>query len=539
MKKFNESIVFKSIFGIVLMLAVFSLIVSSLGYKGFTEALLEQYADGAFRTADASTTLIDTDEMTSFILSGGKSERYKNTYARLSRMCNATGMTFIYVIQPDTTDYEHITFIFSTINENSGYDQYPFGYVRETTNEDYKNKYRRLYEGDSERELVIRDKGYIETDPHITAMMPLKNSAGEPVGILCVQRQMDSLLKSRNAYLKEVLIVMLIIALLVIFGQSSYLHKVCLMPIKKITDEAKRYATENVPSEKKLTEIISNKDEIGQLAHSIDQMEETIQEYVINLTKITAEKERISTELELATHIQADMLPSVFPAFPGRKELDIFASMNPAREVGGDFYDFFFIDDDHLYMAVADVSGKGVPAALFMIAAKIILANNAKNESSPAQIMESANQYMCENNKEEMFVTVWMGILEISTGKLKAANAGHEYPVIREPGKKFELLKDKHSFVMGAAETTKYHDYELQLTPGSKIFLYTDGVPEATDAHNNMFGTKRMLEALNKEPTASPKHIIENVNKEVGIFVKDEEQFDDLTMLCLEYKGIL
>lgn len=245
---------------------------------------------------------------------------------------------------------------------------------------------------------------------------------------------------------------------------------------------------------------------------------------------------RIESELDLASNIQADMLPNIYPAFPDRPEFDIYASMNPAKEVGGDFYDFFLIDDDHLCMVIADVSGKGVPAALFMMASKIILANNAMMGKSPAQILNDTNAAICSNNREEMFVTVWLGILEISTGKLTAANAGHEYPAVKRANGGFELLKDKHGFVIGGMEGVKYKEYEINIEPGSKIFLYTDGVPEATDGDGQMFGTDRMLEALNSESNVTPEKTLKSVRAAVDGFVKQAEQFDDLTMLCLEYK---
>ena len=211
--------------------------------------------------------------------------------------------------------------------------------------------------------------------------------------------------------------------------------------------------------------------------------------------------------------------------------------MDPAREVGGDFYDFFLVDDDHLCMVMADVSGKGVPAALFMMASRIILASNAKQGKSPAQILTDTNATICQNNREEMFVTVWLGILEISTGRLIAANAGHEYPVLMEPGGQFELIKDKHGFVIGGMDGVRYKEYELQLQPGSRLFLYTDGVPEATNAENELFGTDRMLAALNENNAAAAEEMLKNVRKAVDGFVKEAEQFDDLTMLGLEYIG--
>lgn len=246
---------------------------------------------------------------------------------------------------------------------------------------------------------------------------------------------------------------------------------------------------------------------------------------------------RIESELNLATRIQADMLPNIYPAFPDRSEFDIYATMDPAKEVGGDFYDFFLVDDDHLCMVMADVSGKGIPAALFMMASKIILANNAKMGKSPARILTDTNALICSNNREEMFVTVWLGILEISTGKLTAANAGHEYPILKDPDGKFNLVKDKHGFVIGGMDGSSYKEYELALKPGSKLFLYTDGVPEATDAHQELFGIERMIEALNANANASPNEILNTVRSHVDGFVKDSEQFDDLTMLCMEYKG--
>ena len=230
------------------------------------------------------------------------------------------------------------------------------------------------------------------------------------------------------------------------------------------------------------------------------------------------------------------MLPSIFPAFPERSEFDIYALMDPAREVGGDFYDFFLIDKDHLCMVIADVSGKGIPAALFMMISKIIIQSCAMLGRDAGEILTKTNEALCSNNRMEMFVTVWIGILEISTGKLTAANAGHEYPAIKT-GNKFELLKDKHGLVIGAMPGIVYKEYELDLKPGDKLFLYTDGVAEATRGGEELFGTKRMLDALNKDPDADPAILLRNVRRAVDEFVGSDEQFDDLTMLGFEYNG--
>ncbi len=241
------------------------------------------------------------------------------------------------------------------------------------------------------------------------------------------------------------------------------------------------------------------------------------------------------TELNMATEIQASMLPSIFPAFPNRKEFDLYASMDPAKEVGGDFYDFFMIDDDHLGVVIADVSDKGVPAALFMMISKTIVQNFAMLGNNAAEVLMQANDALCAQNKTEMFVTVWVGILELSTGKMNCASAGHEYPAIYRNGT-FELFKDKHGFVLGGMKGMKYRDYELQFNKGDKIFVYTDGVPEASNEEKEQFGTDRMIEALNTRD-ANPEETLKIVRASVDEFVGGAEQFDDLTMVCLEYKG--
>ena len=265
-------------------------------------------------------------------------------------------------------------------------------------------------------------------------------------------------------------------------------------------------------------------------------MQTRIVENTEKLRTMTAEKERTKTQLNLAEQIQKGMLPSVFPPYPERTEFALYASMTPALDVGGDFYDFFMIDEDHLALVMADVSGKGVPGALFMMVSKTILKNSAMIGKSAGEILSVTNDMICASNATEMFVTAWMGILEISSGRITAANAGHEYPAVMKNGR-FELLKDRHSFVVGGIEGARYQEYELQLEKGDKLFLYTDGVPEANNTAEEMFGTDRMIEALNTCAGASPEEILKCVTDAVNAFVGEAAQFDDITMLCLEYKG--
>ncbi len=328
---------------------------------------------------------------------------------------------------------------------------------------------------------------------------------------------------------------------LVLIFAIRHIKRTVVKPINELANAADAYVKDRMDVERSSLHFnnvnIHTGDEIEKLSLALKTMETDLGEYMKNLTRVTAEKERIGAELSLATRIQAAMLPHIFPAFPDRAEFDIYASMDPAKEVGGDFYDYFLVDDDHLCMVMADVSGKGVPAALFMMASKIILQSCAMLGKSPAEILTMTNQAICSNNQEEMFVTVWVGILELSTGRLTAANAGHEYPVLKTPDGDFAIYKDKHGFVIGGMDGMKYKEYELSLTPGAKIFLYTDGVPEATDANNTLFGTERMLSALHAAQDEAPHKILKTVRAHVDAFVQEAEQFDDLTMLCVEYRG--
>ena len=249
---------------------------------------------------------------------------------------------------------------------------------------------------------------------------------------------------------------------------------------------------------------------------------------------LALEKERIGAELSLAARIQHSELPKEFPE---RKEFDLFASMTPAKEVGGDFYDFFMIDDDHLGLVIADVSGKGVPAALFMMLSSNLIRNAAAGETSPASILQKVNGQICARNPEEMFVTVWLGILEISTGRLTAANAGHEYPILKRAGESFELFRDRHGLVVGAMDGVRYREYEILMEPGAKLFVYTDGLAEAVNGETEQFGAERAIAALRGREDGSPKELLGAVNAAVAAFVGDAPQFDDLTMMCVEYRG--
>ena len=419
--------------------------------------------------------------------------------------------------------------------------------LREATNTELADFIRSAMEGDTESRLVHLGSGaYYMTGKTVdTVGWTLVSSLSEAVAtrsITMLERGMRNIAEEASEQYDEktdntklMVLAALGILFVILSGAALLQGRKIVKPLNTMTKRISEMGEDDI--EFKMQDTYRTGDEIELLADSFARLSRKTISYVDQVRKATAEKERLGAELDMAAMIQNSELPHTFPAFPDRHEFDLYASMSPAKQVGGDFYDYFLIDDDHLCIIIADVSGKGIPGALFMMTTKVILKNCAMMGRNPEEILKSANDTICKNNQAGMFVSVWTGIIEISTGKLSAANAGHEYPALKTGEGRFILFKDKHGLVLGAMDGVKHTQYELQLCPGDKLFLYTDGVPEATDAQNELFGTDRMIEALNRNAEAGPKEITENVRKAVDEFVQDAEQFDDLTMVCFEYKG--
>ena len=521
---------------IVLSLAVFWVAVSILGITNLSTALQKEYTNSTYHMADTAVTLVNGDHIDAY-LQGEERGEFEWTQDALDKYCVKMYLSLVYVIKVDESDYGRVVSVFNSVNNevgNTSYEAWELGHPRETTNEEYQQKYRALYEKTSTHETIYRLRPDDGSKPHITTLVPVSGSDGKVTALLCLQRPFREQVETRRPYLITISIAALLIAAIAAAFAAAYIRKGIVKPLRKVTKEAVRFSKENTRGEP-LREV-SRVMEIADLAESIDTMETDMVRYVDNLTDITAERERMLAELSFASSIQESALPNVFPAFPDIDGFDIFATMNPAREVGGDFYNFFLIDDDHLAMVIGDASGKGIPGALFMMETNIAISNRAKMGGTPGEILTFVNDSICEHNHAEMFVTVWLGILEISTGKVIEANAGHEYPAIYRKGGIFEAHKTKHGIVIGAMEGVRYRDHEFRLEPGDKLFVYTDGVPEATDRDLRMFTLDRLLSTLNVYRDGSPKEILNGVQGSIGEFVNDADQFDDMTMLCLEIK---
>ena len=534
-KKLRSNMAFDTTAAIVILLAIFGAIVCASGILEFTRAFDHENSNISYHIANTAASLVNGDHIEAY-LAGEEPEEYARTKRILDGYCKRMSVSLVYVIVVDQSDYGRFVSVFNAVDnsvDNSNYVEWELGDAHDTTNQEYASKYRQLYENGSPYETIYRLNPGQNLHPHITTIVPIKNSGDKVTALLCIQRPIHELERAIMRFVARTLISMLILAVIASRLAAYFVQKSFVKPIRKVSAEATRFAIENTKGEE--LGDVSRYEEIYNLSRSIDKMETDMVNYIHNLTTVTAERERIGAELSFAKNIQSSSLPSQYPAFPERMDFDIYGCAVPAREVGGDFYSYMLIDDDHLCMWIGDVSDKGVPAALFMMSANIVINIRAGMGGTPAEIMEYVNNNICEHNKANLFVTIWLGIMELSTGTLTFVNAGHEDPAVYHKGGEFELFKTKHNLAVGVMPNVEYKDFEIHMDQGDKLFLYTDGLPEATDRDNKFFTSQRMLESLNQYKDATPKEMLEGVHKSVLNFVGDRAQFDDLTMLAVSH----
>ena len=517
----------KLLLGLVLMAAILVMILAP-SIAGLYRARMEEYYSKlAFDQASIAAELIDGDCVEQYYLHGVKDAYYDEVHSYLQCVRKKMGLKYFYVVVPED---EVMYYIWDAGVAGTGgvcdlgdVDAY-YGGGNELMH--------KAFAVDAEQTILITNNeeyGYLAS-----AYVAILNGAGTPVALASVDISMDMIDRQIRQFLTLTVYVTLAVLLLSIFAYYYYVRRILIRPLGTLHHAAIGLVENRMENLADFKTEIHTGDELEDLSDAFRYMVSELNEYIQDLGRVTAEKERIGAELDVARHIQASMLPCIFPAFPERHEFDIYASMTPAKEVGGDFYDFFLVDDDHLAMVMADVSGKGVPAALFMMISKTLLKSAVQSGLSPGAVLEKVNNQLCENNDAEMFVTVWLGILEISTGKMKCANAGHEYPAIMRRDGAFQLFKDKHGLVLAGMEGARYREYALELNEGDRLFVYTDGVPEATNADTVLYGTDRMLHALNEAKGSSCRGLLEALHRDVDAFVGAADQFDDITMLCIE-----
>lgn len=558
------SLKFKAVAVVLIFTIVLSLVVVTISYHTYTSAFERHYETLASSIASSTATVVDRAAVVAV------SEEVKNTYHDMYRLCGGK----IDYENFSETDWESYYGKFAYITEMPEYQELLqlLGqlrvdhdvrslYIGYTDLETMKDLY--LVDASAEEQCLPGDcddiqaehveqirAGNYEFPAFITnleeygwlcsASAPIVDENGQVLGVALVDISMNDIMQDRLDFLASLALITAVLALVMVVLIIFLMNRALLNPINRLS-----FATGSFVSGKKAenggaSEIskldIHTGDEIENLSESIKRMESDLNTYITELTVMTSEKERIGAELDVATHIQASMLPCIFPAFPDRTEFDIYATMDPAKEVGGDFYDFFMVDERHLAIVMADVSGKGVPAALFMVIGKTLIKDHTTPERDLGRVFTEVNNMLCEANSEGLFITAFEGVLDLATGEFNFVNAGHEMPFICRAGGEFEAHKIRAGFVLAGMEGMRYRAGSMTLEPGDKLFQYTDGVTEATDVHNELYGMERLGAVLNRVKDGKPADILPEVKRDIDAFVGEAPQFDDITMLCLEYK---
>jgi len=508
------------------------MLIFGVGYATYTlnyRQAAAHYTELALSSAQMTASLINGDKIDGYLQNGADSE-YQRTYENLRKLKTSYHLTYLYVLKPVAGENDCI-YIFDIYTEDN--DSHLISVLGDWYNdEQVYGIIQEVYEtshGTSEVMVSNSKFGYLAS-----AFAPVFTDYGTVSAVVGVDINMDVILGEVRTRTFQIFFSVAAIITLFLVVLLFIINKQILRPIVSLSRHMESFTGGDGAFRE--FAVTASGDELQTMSESFNRMVGDIKLYIKNLSEVTADRERIAAELNVAARIQSDMLPSIFPPFPERDEIDLYATMQPAKEVGGDFYDFFLIDDDHLGIVIADVSGKGVPAALFMVIAKTLINNHARNREEPRNVFNNVNGQLCEGNETAMFVTAWFGVLEISSGKMTYVNAGHNPPLLRTNGQ-FEWLKMKANFMLAWMEDTFYKQHEITLKPGDELFLYTDGVTEAANNEKELFGDPRLLETVNRCLNLPLGEFTASIKREIDKFAGGAEQADDITMLAMRYKG--
>ncbi len=538
LKLLPKFIISLGIVGLVLTIAI-----SLFSYATSKSYLEEMYAERVMTNSNAIAAMLDVENVKTILAEGGDgTPEYKEMYDLFNQLKKDGDITFLSLVVPDE---DSVCFYIDAMVEEMGDDpanQLPYGsdilYVDAANPDDPTDmeKYITIWERYRDNKgidtplVTDNDYGY-----NYTGVSVILDESGTAIAEIQYILDMSEVRAYLNSFLINMLLISFAIIGITIILYIFFVRKMVTKPVGKLTAFTQEI-TDNGTFENQHIDIKTG-DEIESLSESFNFMLAELENYIANLSRVTAEKERIGAELDIAKHIQASMLPCIFPAFPERKEFDIYATMDPAKEVGGDFYDFFMVDEQHLAIVMADVSGKGVPAALFMVIGKTLIKDHTTPDRDLGKVFTAVNNLLCEANSEGLFITAFEGVLDLVTGEFSFVNAGHEMPFISKAGGDFEPYKIRPGFVLAGMEDMKYRAGSMTIEPGDKIFQYTDGVTEATNLQNELYGMNRLGAILNKVKDGTPNDILPAVKTDIDEFVGKADQFDDITMLCLEYKA--
>lgn len=536
----NSKLLSKFVLSLGVLGVALTVTISLFSYLSSKEYLEEMNAQRVVSGSKSVATMLDIEDVRAIIGPGGEdSEVYSHVESMLNTLKKDGDITYLSLVIPDE---DSVTFYIDTCVPEMGdnpANKLTYGtdvlYTDAAYDEKDLQKYYYVWnlyaENRGTDKPIVTDNSY---GYNYTAVSPILDEQGEAIAEIQYILDMQAVRDHLSSFLYKMLGISCTIICVALLLYMMLMKWMVLTPIEKLS----RFTTEIIKSGnfKKQEIVISTKDEIEDLGNSFNAMLNKLEDYIGNLTAVTAEKERIGTELNVATHIQSSMLPCIFPAFPDRNELDIYATMTPAKEVGGDFYDFFMVDERHIAIVMADVSGKGVPAALFMVIGKTLIKDHTQPGRDLGEVFTEVNHILCESNDNGMFITAFEGVLDLITGEFRYVNAGHEKPFIYRESEGYEAYKVRSGFVLAGMENIRYKEQIIQLHIGDKVFLYTDGVTEAMNKEHQLYGMDRLRHILNQQcQTCSPEKILELVKADIDAFVGDNDQFDDITMLCLEY----
>ncbi len=518
------------------LLLVTMLIYGPLIYRLSTKKAIDegfQTASDAFHLTQNLIDEIGLDKL----CAPENADLYRHTREELREICKVLGLQNLYIESIDPVSMTRVFLIaVAASDEDDEVMKESLGWPRASiwTEESFLTEPELIaMEGKFTNEYNEEDNEY---GHNLDWFYPYLDSNGKVAAIIGAdidagQQQSMSIKQSIRDFAPAILLFFITLQVL-----NHMIERVFLKPFYTISRNMQDFFIDG--NKKNTNDLpVSESYEVWFLSKSFDFMTSELDEYEEARTREIQEKQRISTEIELSRTIQSQFLPSTFPPYPARKEFDIFASMKPAKDVAGDFYDFFFVAPDKLALVIADVSGKGFPAALFMMRSKTVIRTVAEQQTSPALILEKVNQSLCEGNDKKMFVTAWLGIIDLKTGVMTCSNAGHEYPMIQKSGECYELFKDPHFPVLGLWKKLAPKEYEIKMEKGDSIFIYTDGVPESINTADQMFGRERLRNSLNKKRDDSMEEIISGVSEDIENFSTGTDQFDDITMLGFRFLG--
>ena len=532
----------------VVAISILTVIIVVFGYQLFESNVMESYGKYVTTVLDYAYKVTEDYKFGDMIKKRDMPEDYEEMRKGLNRVKDCSTIEYLYAVYfNDINDVHSLTYAINAKSQKEMENGGKYTYLGTPCGENSFETdsltifQKAVREGVKESNLLVGHSD--DYGNMLNGYRVIFDSEGNPVGLLCVEIDISKIRIDLSIYVRTIAI---IAAIVMISVTAVYVHNaerkviMPLMKIKQSTDSFVLKMKGNAqPEDLTFDDMdINTHDEIEFLADNIKSMAGSVKDYMINIRDITSEKERLGVELELATKIQEGILPNKFPAYPERKDFELFASMAPAREVGGDLYDFFLVDDDHIALVIGDVTGKGIPAALYMVIAKTLIKNRTMMDwSSTSTILADVNKLLCEGNEMEMFVTVWLAVIDLKTGKGIVSNCGHEHPVLTGEDKLLEIRKYRHSPALGISTDLKFEEHEIGLRPGDCLFVYTDGVPEAANGKKEFWGTERMLEAINEKPDDMPSELVGRVTDKLGKYVAGAEQFDDITMLCFKYLG--